>query len=204
MLHHMKALLIYVCLVLVSCASPAVKHTAYQEKIQQNTQQLADDARDLLAVTQQALQDIQHRTKDPELQHAIDTLTKSQSLLGAKIDDGEEFKNLTKEQLQQAINKMYEQDQELKNINEQLELKNQHVVDIMVTKEIQQAAVDKYVFWQRFKLYSTLTTILAVVIAALYYIPSSPVRAALTAMFAMLTGKKAADATTTASTSGQA
>lgn len=195
--------LLLVTLLLSSCINPAVQHTKYQQALQTNTQKLADDARDLLAVTQQALKDAQTKSNNPELQLAIDTLTKSQSLLGARVDDGEEFKNLTKDQLQAAIDRVYEQDQKIKELNEKLEQKDQHVIDTMVTQSIETAAVDKYKFWQRFKLYSILTTIMAVVVVVMYYVPASPVRAALAALGTLLIGKKAAD-TTTPTTSGQA
>lgn len=196
-------LLIVLVSVTASCINPAVQHTKYQQAVQMNTQKLADDARDLLAVTQQALRDAQSKSNNPDLQMAIDTLTKSQSLLGAKIDDGEEFKNLTKDQLQTAIDRVYEQDQKIKELNEKLEAKDQHVIDTMVTQSIETAAVDKYKFWQRFKLYSILTTIMAVVVAVMWYVPASPVRAALTALSALLLGKKVTD-TSTPATSGQA
>jgi hypothetical protein len=197
-----KLLLIVLVSVTTGCINPAVQHTKYQQAVQINTQKLADDARDLLAVTQQALRDVQAKSNNPELQAAIDTLTKSQSLLGAKVDDGEEFKNLAKDQLQQAIDRVYQQDQKIKELNEKLEAKDQHVINTMVTQSIETAAVDKYKFWQHFKLYSILVTILAIVGAVMYYVPSSPIKMALTALSALFAGKKVADTTTTPPTSG--
>lgn len=176
MKHITKLLLIWLVSVTTGCINPAVQHTKYQQAMQTNTQKLADDARDLLAVTQQTLKDVQAKNKDPELQMAIDTLTKSQSLLGARVDDGEEFKNLTKDQLTAAIDKVYEQDQKIKELNEKLEQKDQQAINTMVTQNIETTAVDKYKFWQRFKLYSILVTILSVIAALMYFVPATSIR----------------------------
>lgn len=200
-----RLLLIILTSVVVGCAGPAVQHSAFQEKIQQNTQKLADDARDLMAVAQATLRAAQVKDKDPDVQQAIDTLAKSQALLGAKLDDGETFKNLTKEQLQQAIDNLYNQDQKIIELNNKLAVKDAEAVDKMVTLEVQQQAVDSYKFWQRFKLYSILSTVVLTMVVVLYYVPASPVRTFITAVGAMFAGNKVADSsTTTPVTSGKA
>lgn len=165
---------------LFGCVSPAVKHSAYQQQIHQNTQRLTDDARDLLAVVHQTLKNT--NTTNPDIQQAIDTLSKSQSLLGAKVDDGEEFKNLTKEQMQQAIDDLYQQAQQIKQLNEKLELKDQHVVDVIAAKHLGEEAVTKYKFWQNFKLYSIIGVVMAMIVTVLYYVPASSVRTAISAL----------------------
>ena len=165
---------------LFGCASPAIKHSKYQQQIQQNTQRLTDDARDLLAVVHQTLKNT--NTTNPDIQQDIDTLSKSQSLLGAKVDDGEEFKNLTKEQMQQAIDELYQQSQKIKELNEKLELKDQHVVDTIAAKHLGEEAVAKYKFWQNFKLYSVIGVVLTAIVTILYYVPASSVRVAISAL----------------------
>lgn len=176
MKHITNSLLILIALVFANCAGPAVQHTTIQQKIQLNNQKLADDARDLLAVTQRTLRTAQSRTKDPQLQFAIDTLTKSQALLDAKVNDGQEFEKLTGDQLQQAIDKIYEQDQKILDQNDQLEVKDQQVVSTIVTKDIEQAAVERYKFWHRFKICTILGIIGTIVMVVMYYIPTSPLR----------------------------
>jgi len=200
-----RLLLTILTSVVVGCAGPAAQHSVFQQKIQQNTQKLADDARDLMAVAQATLRAAQVKDKDPDVQRAIDTLMKSQALLGAKIDDGESFKNLTKDQLQQAVDKLYTQDQKIIELNEKLAAKDAVAVDKMTTQEVQQQAVDSYKFWQRFKLYSILSTVVLTVVVVLYYVPASPVRTFITAIGAMFASKKAVDSsTTTPVTSGKA
>lgn len=160
---------------MVGCAGPIVKHSKYQQQIQQNTQRLTDDARDLLAAVHQTLKNSSNI--NPDIQLAINTLQKSQSLLGAKIDDGEEFKNLTREQMQQAVDEIYQQAQQIKELNAKLELKDQHVVDAIAAKHIGEQAVEKYKFWQNFRLFSVISVVITVIAAVVYYIPASSVKA---------------------------
>ena len=103
-------------------------------------------------------------------------------MLGAKVDDGEEFKNLTKEQMQQAIDDLYQQAQQIKQLNEKLELKDQHVVDVIAAKHLGEEAVSKYKFWQNFKLYSIIGVVMAMIVTVLYYVPASSVRTAISAL----------------------
>lgn len=175
----MNARCLIITLLLTSCATPAGMHTRYQQQIDEHTQRLNEDARDFLAKAKDMLASVADKTSDPELKQAIDMLHKSQVLLGSKIEDGEQLKNLTQEKLQEVVNKMYSHDKKILELIEKLDDKDKTAVAEVVTHDAQNQAVEKYRFWERFKLYSILVTVISVVGLVFFYIPSSASRSVL-------------------------
>jgi hypothetical protein len=77
----------------VSCASPSVRHTVYQQKIEQKRDKLTDDAKDFIVKANQML----NSKGKVDIKRVRNLLEKSQSLLGVTVDDGKELKNLNGE-----------------------------------------------------------------------------------------------------------
>lgn len=164
---------------LTGCASLPQSHSRIEQQIDAHTQKLTEDAKDFIATATDILSDVADRSKDPKLMQALDIIKKSQSLLNAKIDDGEQFKKMTSEQLQKAIDKIYEQDTNIKKLVEQLESKEKQLTGQMTIESVANKAVKDHEFWKSFKLYSILGTVALAIVAVFVYVPTSAIRGGL-------------------------
>jgi hypothetical protein len=99
-------------------------------------------------------------------------LEKSQSLLGVDVDDGKELKNLSGEELDKAVNKVITEAEKEKELIEDLKRKNEEEMGKLVTSNIEAEALKKDQASRNRKFYMTCVVILAIVGAAMYFIPS--------------------------------
>lgn len=179
----MKSVLSFIiCLLMCSCATHLGVRTSTDRKIEEHTQRLTDDARDLIATAQHLLDDAANKSNDPKLKQISDIIEKGQALLGAKINDGESIKNLTEDKMQQAIDEIYNQGRDLQELIKRLETKNKDATAKIIADDIGHQAVEKHEFWKSFKMYSMLGAFVLAVIALFVYVPASAVRALMSWM----------------------
>jgi PBP1b-binding outer membrane lipoprotein LpoB len=86
-------LLLSICLIFSGCSTTSSNYTKYQREIDIKQQKLQEDAKDFIATAKGILNKTD--LKRSEIKRAIDIIEKSQTLLGAKVDDGSEFKDLS-------------------------------------------------------------------------------------------------------------
>ena len=170
----MKKLSLFLFLILASCSTLPSVHTVTQQRIVEKTEKLTDDAKDFIATAKHLLDDV--KVDDPKLKQAIDMIQKSQVLLGSKLDDGEKLKSLTLDQLKQATDTIYNQDQKIKDLIEKLESKDKITTDKLVVQQAIDDAIKRHDFWGSFKLYTILGTVSLAIIALFVYVPSSGIR----------------------------
>lgn len=160
----------------IGCASTAVQHTVYQQQIDQKQDKLNDDAKDFLVKATEMLR-VGGGTVDMKRVHML--LEKSQSLLGVDVDDGKELKNLNGEELDKAVNKVVEDAEKEKQLIEELEKKNAEAVGQLVTQNIEYETLKKDQESRNRKFYTTCFIIVAVIGAAMYFLPSGSTKGLL-------------------------
>jgi DNA-binding ferritin-like protein (Dps family) len=168
MKHLLKLLLIF-SLGFVSCSSPSVRHTVYQQQIEQKQDKLTDDAKDFIVKATQMLQ-VNSGTIDIKRVEML--LEKSQSLLGVDVDDGKELKNLTGEELDKAVDKVVTEDEKEKDSIDDLKKKDAEEVGKLVTSNIEFEVLKKDQAARTRKFYTICGVIIALIAAAMYFIPS--------------------------------
>lgn len=155
------------------CATPATKHTIYQQQIIQKQERLTDDAKDFLVKATQMLE-INSGTID--LIRVRNLLEKSQSLLGVDVDDGKELKNLNGAELDKVIDKVITEAEKQKDSIEELKKKNEEEVGKLVVSNIEYETLKKDQAARNRRFYITCTVILALVAATFYFIPSGTIK----------------------------
>ena len=168
----MKNRLTYILILFLfvaGCATTAVQHTIYQQQIEQKQDKLTDDAKDFLVKATQMLQ-VNSGTIDVKRVQML--LEKSQSLLGVDVDDGKELKNLNGEELDKAVDKVVMEDEKEKNSIADLKKKDAEEVGKLVTSNIEYETLKKDQAARTRKFYMICTVILALIAAAMYFIPS--------------------------------
>jgi len=163
------SIVLSICLLMSGCATTAVQHTIYQQQIEQKKDKLTDDAKDFLVKATQMLQ-VNSGTIDVKRVQML--LEKSQSLLGVDVDDGKELKNLNGEELDKAVEKVVQESEKEKNSIADLKKKDAEEVGKLVTSNIEFEALKKDQAARNRKFYMICAVILALVAAAMYFIPS--------------------------------
>jgi hypothetical protein len=171
----MKSLFKTILIVLVgftaSCATSKVnEYTKYQRQIDQKQDKLNEDAKDFIAVAKELIK--KKSQIDPELQKAVDILEKGQTLLGSKIDDGNEYKNLTAAELSKAIDDKFKEDKKEANLIEELEDKNKDLVSDIITENIKTETIKDYERKKTIKWFAIFGTILSALGALFYFFPT--------------------------------
>lgn len=157
------------CLFVAGCATTAVQHTIYQQQIEQKQEKLTDDAKDFLV---KATEMLKNDGGTVDIKRVQMLLEKSQSLLGVDVDDGKELKHLTGEELDKAVDKVVTEDEKEKNSIADLKKKDAEEVGKLVTSNIEFETLKKDQAARNRKFYMICTVILALVAAAMYFIPS--------------------------------
>jgi hypothetical protein len=157
----------------VGCATPATKHTIYQQQIIQKQERLTDDAKDFLVKATQMLE-INSGTID--LIRVRNLLEKSQSLLGVDVDDGKELKNLNGAELDKVIDKVITEAEKEKDSIEELKKKNEEEVGKLVVSNIEYETLKKDQASKSRKFYITCSVILSLIAAIFYFIPSGTIK----------------------------
>ena len=127
----------------------------------------------------------------------LDIINKGQIMMGSKVGDGADLKNLDVAALDQKIQDIYTENKMLIDRIGELESKRDEVVDKIVSKDVATQAVENYKFWERFKLYSILLTAVAVMITAFVYMPPSMMKTVMGWVGALFGKKKETPASTT-------
>lgn len=151
-----------------SCSSPSVRHTIYQQKIEQKRDKLTDDAKDFIVKANQLL----NSKGKVDMKRVKNLLEKSQSLLGVTVDDGKELKNLNGEELDKAVDKVYTEDEKQKQDIEDLKIKEREAIDKMVVDNIKAETIREYERGKTIKLYAICATIISILGALFYFYPA--------------------------------
>jgi hydroxymethylpyrimidine pyrophosphatase-like HAD family hydrolase len=158
------------CLLISGCASPSVNYTKYQKQIDMKQQKLQEDAKDFIATAKSILNKTD--LKRSEIKRAISIIEKSQTLLGAKVDDGAEYKELSTESQDKAISKVFNEDKKELSDIEVLEEKDKELVSKIVTDNIKAETIKDYERKKTIKLYAILGIILSSLGALFYFFPA--------------------------------
>jgi len=168
----MKSIIQYMFCILVlfsGCTTSAVRHTIYQQQIDQKQEKLNDDAKDLLVKATEMLS-VNGGTID--IKRIERLLKKSQSLLNVDVDDGKELTNLNGEALDKKVDEIIANDEKEKLDIIDLKKKDDEVVSKMIADNIEAEAIRKYERSKTIKLYAICGTILSVLGVCFYLNPS--------------------------------
>ena len=162
--------LLLICLFFAGCSTTSSNYTKYQREIDAKQQKLQEDAKDFIATAKSILNKTD--LKRSEIKRAIDIIEKSQTLLGAKIDDGSEFKNLNQEDQHKAIEQTFNESKKDLDEIEELEEKDKELVSEIVNDNIKSETIKQYERGKTLKLYAICATILSVLGALFYFFPT--------------------------------
>jgi PBP1b-binding outer membrane lipoprotein LpoB len=158
------------CLLISGCASPSVNYTKYQKQIDMKQQKLQEDAKDFIATAKNILNKTD--LKRSEIKRAISIIEKSQTLLGAKVGDGAEYKELSTEEQDKAIEETFNESKKDLSDIEVLEEKNEDLVAEIVTDNIEAKTIKEYEKKKTIKLYAILGIIVSSLGALFYFFPT--------------------------------
>lgn len=167
-----KIILILVTGMITSCISPKInEYTKYQKQIEQKQEKLTEDAKDFIAVAKEMIR--KKSSNDTELKKVIDILEKGQTLLGSKIDDGSEYKNLEGDKLTNAIEEKFKEDKKEADIIENLEDKNKELISDIMVDNIKNETIKDYERKKTIKRFAIFGTILSILGALFYFFPTN-------------------------------
>lgn len=155
------------------CASPTANYTKYQKEIDMKQEKLQEDAKDFIATAKNILNktDINRA----EIKRAVAIIEKSQTLLGAKIDDGSEFKDLSIEEQEKAINQTFKESKKDLEEIEVLEEKDKELVSEIVNDNIEKETIKNYETKKSLKFYTIILTILGGIGTVTYFFPTQTI-----------------------------
>jgi hydroxymethylpyrimidine pyrophosphatase-like HAD family hydrolase len=152
------------------CSTPTANYTKYQKEIDMKQEKLQEDAKDFIATAKSILSKTD--LKRSEIKRAIDIIEKSQTLLGGKIDDGSEFKNLEEKEQEKAIQEAFNESKKDLSDIENLEEKDKELVAEIVTDNIEAKTIKDYERKKTIKLYAIFGIILSSLGALFYFFPT--------------------------------
>ena len=190
------ASLIY-AIIFVGCTTYSGVRTKIDQRIEAAERKLDDDAKAFIATASSMLANVNATRRDPAIDKVLDIINKGQIMMGSKVGDGADLKNLDVAALDQKIQDIYTENKMLIDRIGELESKRDEVVDKIVSKDVATQAVENYKFWERFKLYSILLTAVAVMITAFVYMPPSMMKTVMGWVGALFGKKKETPASTT-------
>jgi hypothetical protein len=155
------------------CASPTANYTKYQKEIDMKQQKLQEDAKDFIATAKNILNKTD--LKRSEIKRAISIIEKSQTLLGAKIDDGSEFKDLSIESQDKAIEETFKESKKDLEEIEVLEEKDKELVSEIVNDNVKNEIIKNYETKKSLKFYTILLTILGGLGTLTYFFPTQTI-----------------------------
>jgi hypothetical protein len=193
----MKYVAIIYAIILVGCTTYSGVRTKIDQRIEAAERKLDDDAKAFIATASSMLVNVNATRRDPALDKVIDIINKSQVMMGVKLGDGADLKDLDAAALDKKIQDIYNENKKLIDRINELEVRRDEVVDKIVSKDVATQAVENYKFWERFKLYSILLAVVAAAATALVYMPPSFIKTALGWVGALLGKKKEKPTSTT-------
>ena len=193
----MKYVAIIYAVILVGCTTYSGVRTKIDQRIEAAERKLDDDAKAFIATASSMLANVNATRRDPAIDKVLDIINKGQIMMGSKVGDGADLKNLDVAALDQKIQDIYTENKMLIDHIGELESKRDEVVDKIVSKDVATQAVENYKFWERFKLYSILLTAVAAMITAFVYMPPSMMKTVMGWVGALFGKKKETPASTT-------
>ena len=193
----MKYVAIIYAVILVGCTTYSGVRTKIDQRIEAAERKLDDDAKAFIATASSMLANVNATRRDPAIDKVLDIINKGQIMMGSKVGDGADLKNLDVAALDQKIQDIYTENKMLIDRIGELESKRDEVVDKIVSKDVATQAVENYKFWERFKLYSILLTAVAAMITAFVYMPPSMMKTVMGWVGALFGKKKETPASTT-------
>ena len=193
----MKYVAIIYAVILVGCTTYSGVRTKIDQRIEAAERKLDDDAKAFIATASSMLANVNATRHDPALNKVLDIINKGQIMMGSKVGDGADLKNLDVAALDQKIQDIYTENKMLIDRIGELESKRDEVVDKIVSKDVATQAVENYKFWERFKLYSILLTAVAAMVTAFVYMPPSMMKTVMGWVGALFGKKKETPASTT-------
>ena len=193
----MKYVAIIYAVILVGCTTYSGVRTKIDQRIEAAERKLDDDAKAFIATASSMLANVNATRRDPAIDRVLDIINKGQIMMGSKVGDGADLKNLDVAALDQKIQDIYTENKMLIDRIGELESKRDEVVDKIVSKDVATQAVENYKFWERFKLYSILLTAVAAMITAFVYMPPSMMKTVMGWVGALFGKKKETPASTT-------
>jgi hypothetical protein len=193
----MKYVAIIYAVILVGCTTYSGVRTKIDQRIEAAERKLDDDAKAFIATASSMLANVNATRHDPALNKVLDIINKGQIMMGSKVGDGAEFRGLDSKALDDKMQQIFEENQKLLKRVDELESKKEETIDKIVSKDVATQAVENYKFWERFKLYSILLTVVAAAATVLVYMPPSAIKTALGWVGALLGKKKEQPTSTT-------
>ena len=193
----MKYVAIIYAVILVGCTTYSGVRTKIDQRIEAAERKLDDDAKAFIATASSMLTNVNATRRDPAIDRVLDIINKGQIMMGSKVGDGADLKNLDVAALDQKIQDIYTENKMLIDRIGELESKRDEVVDKIISKDVATQAVENYKFWERFKLYSILLTAVAAMITAFVYMPPSMMKTVMGWVGALFGKKKETPASTT-------
>lgn len=183
-----KLTLILICYILAGCATADRKRTAYQDQITEKQQQLHSDARAFLAKAEQILRD-KNRSEE-SIKKALEIIDKSQVLFGSTAVDEEKLKDVEEKNLDKAIDDIFDSGKEALEDIDDIKDKERIALEEIVATEQKQRAILEDQKKGRIKWYVIGATILSVLGAIAYYIPSGIIRGTFSSIFSRFNNTK--------------
>jgi hypothetical protein len=193
----MRYVAIIYAVILIGCTTYSGVRTKIDQRIEAAERKLDDDAKAFIATASSMLANVNATRHDPALDKVLDIINKGQIMMGAKVGDGADLKGLDAESLDKKLQDIYAENQRIINWVNELEVKRDEMVDKIVSRDVATQAVENYKFWERFKLYSILLTVVAAAATALVYMPPSFIKTVLGWAGALLSKKKGQPTSTT-------
>lgn len=176
-----KSILILGVFLLNGCASPDRKHTIYQDQISDRQQQIHEDARAFLAKAEQLLRD--NKTTDPNIKKALEIIDKSQVLFGSTAADEDKLSQVKPEDLDKTVNSIFEEDKKTLTSIDDLKDKDKIAIEETLALEQQQHAILEDQKKNRHKWYAICISILSILAAIAYYIPTNIIKSFIGSLF---------------------
>ena len=183
-----KLLIFLLPLMLMSCATADRRRTAYQDQITNKQEQLHTDAKALLAKAEQMLRD--KNRNDQSIKKALEIIDKSQVLFGSTAVDEEKLKDIEEKNLDKAIDDIFDSGKEALEDIDDIKDKERIALEEIVATEQKQRAILEDQKKGRIKWYVIGATILSVLGAIAYYIPSGIIRGMFSSIFSRFTTTK--------------
>lgn len=183
-----KLTLILVCYILAGCATADRKRTVYQNQIADKQEQLHTDAKALLAKAEQMLRD--KNRNEQSIKKALEIIDKSQVLFGSTAADSEKLKEVKEENLDKAIDEIFEAGKETLEDIDKIKEKEKIAMEEIVAAEQKQRAILENQKQGRMKWYAIGVTVLSVLGAIAYYVPSGIIRGLFSSIFSRFTNTK--------------
>jgi len=173
----MKKRLLFIILTIVfvvaGCVSPTVRHTSYQQKIEQKKEILNEDAKGFIVKATKMLT-VQSGTVD--INRVKDLLLKSQSILNVDVDDGNNLENLNGTELDKKAEEIFKKDIKEKNNIADLRKKDEEEISKILTSNIESEAIKKHERAKTIKWFAIGGTILSILGTLIFIFPSGFLR----------------------------